>query len=193
MPPKVKITKEEILKVALDIVRINGQDGLNARNLATYLNCSTQPIFSNYATMDDVWTEVVKAAKALYKEYVNEGLKNEIAFKGVGSAYIKFAIVEPKLFQLLFMSEQKEVKDIENTLMLIDESYEKILRSVKESYKLSEEEAKKLYQHLWVYTHGIATMCATKVCIFSGEEIGTMLTEVFSSILEKIKRSKPND
>ena len=88
----------------------------------------------------------------------------------------------------MFMKEQEEPTDVAHTLAMIDESYETILQSVRETYQLQEDDAKKLYQHLWIYTHGIATLCATKVCCFTGEEIQVMLTEVFTSLLEKIKR-----
>ena len=54
MPPKVKITKENIIQAAMDIVRNAGADALNARNIAAKLDCSTQPIFSNFATMDQL-------------------------------------------------------------------------------------------------------------------------------------------
>jgi hypothetical protein len=44
MPPKVKITKEEIIQTALFLVRENGEQAINARAIATALHCSTQPI-----------------------------------------------------------------------------------------------------------------------------------------------------
>ena len=193
MPPKAKFTKDEIIAAAIQIVREQGPDAVTSRELAKRLGSSACPVFTVFQNMEEVNTEIINYAKTLYKEYVNEGLKQEIAFKGVGSSYIKFAIVEPKLFQLLYMTEKSETSDIEHTLMLLDENYDEILRSVREPYSLNEEEAKKLYQHLWIYTHGIATLCATKVCIFSNTEIQTMLTEIFISLLEKIKRSESND
>ena len=85
------------------------------------------------------------------------------------------------------MREQSEPTDIGHTLMLIDANYEEILNSVKEPYGLQEEDAKRLYQHLWVYTHGIALMCATKVAVFTNEEIVSMMTDIFTSLLKEIK------
>ena len=45
--------------------------------------------------------------------------------------------------------------------------------------------AEKLYRHLWIYSHGIATLCTTKMCRFTGEEISQMITEVFTSLLKE--------
>ena len=50
MPPKVKITKDDIIQTTLDLLRKNGDAAINARSLASALNCSTQPIFSNFAS-----------------------------------------------------------------------------------------------------------------------------------------------
>lgn len=188
MPPKAKFTREEIITAAMQIVREQGMEAVTARELGARLGSSARPIFTVFENMDKVYGEVFQAARALYKQYVQEGLAQQVAFRGVGAAYIQFAIGEPKLFQLLFMREQEEPADVAHTLAMIDESYETILQSVRENYQLQEDDAKKLYQHLWIYTHGIATLCATKVCCFTGEEIQVMLTEVFTSLLEKIKR-----
>ena len=54
MPPKVKIAKEDIVNAAVELVRQYGPQALNARELAARLCCSTQPIFSNFATMDEL-------------------------------------------------------------------------------------------------------------------------------------------
>ena len=88
------------------------------------------------------------------------------------------------------MTEQEQIPDISGVLPLIDESYEQILLSVQNDYGINEISAKKLYQHLWIYTHGIASLCATKMCHFTGEEISTMITEVCTSILKMMKEEK---
>lgn len=43
MPPKVKVTKEEIIAAALEILRQKGMEAVNARAVAAALGCSTQP------------------------------------------------------------------------------------------------------------------------------------------------------
>ena len=53
MPPKVKISKEDILQTAIELVRKGGEEAVNARAIAGALNCSTQPIFSNFASMEE--------------------------------------------------------------------------------------------------------------------------------------------
>ena len=190
MPPKCKFTREEIIQAALDIAKSKGTASITARSLGAKLGSSSKPIFSVFENMEEVQTEVQKRAKALYVEYVQVGLHQELAFKGVGTQYILFAIKEPKLFQLLFMSEQSQKLSVAGILPIIDESYEQILLSVQNGYGLGRKDAENLYRHLWIYTHGIAVLCATNMCSFTAEEISRMMTEVFMGLLKEIKGDK---
>lgn len=193
MPPKAKFTREEIIEAALAIVREHGFSALTARALGEKLGSSARPIFTVFQSMEEVQQAVIEAAKALYKEYVDRGLSAEIAFKGVGTQYILFSINEPKLFGLLFMSEQTQIPSLTGVLPQIDESYSAILSSITNAYHVDQSAAENLYRHLWIYTHGIATLCATKMCRFTGEEISGMMTEVFKSLLIQTKAGTKND
>lgn len=193
MPPKAKFSREEIVEAALEIVRTEGFDALTSRTLGAKLGSSARPVFTVFQSMEEVQQAVTDAAKMLYREYVQRGLLENPAFKGVGTQYILFSINEPKLFQLLFMTENKQVPYLSNVLPLIDESYEQILLSVRNGYGLDEACAERLYHHLWIYTHGIATLCATGMCRFTGEEISGMMTEVFIGLFKNMKAGKEND
>lgn len=187
MPPAAKFTKQEIIDAGLRIVREQGFFSLTARALGSKLGASARPIFTVFKNMDEVRGDVKGAARNIYNEYVKRGLNETPAFKGVGKQYILFAITEPKLFRLLFMDENDKIPTLNEVLPAIDENYERILASVEEGYGVGRDTAEKLYRHLWIYSHGIATLCATKTCIFTGEEISAMMTEVFTALLDKFK------
>lgn len=193
MPPKAKFTKDEIVEAALSIVRTNGFSSLTARALGGKLGSSSRPIFTVFQSMEEVHLAVIEAAKKIYLQYVERGLSEEIQFKGVGTQYILFAVNEPKLFQLLFMKEKEDIPDLSRVLPMIDDNYENILFSIQKGYCVDCVLAQKLYHHLWIYTHGIATLCATKMCRFTGEQIQDMMTEVFVSLLKNIKAGEKND
>lgn len=193
MPPKAKFTREQITEAALEIVRAESFESLTARALGKKLGSSACPIFTVFENMEEVQQTVLGAVKDIYKGYVKRGLSEKPAFKGVGTQYILFAMKEPKLFQILFMSERIEPPNLDRVLPMIDESYDKILASITAAYGMEEKDAERLYKHLWVYTHGIASLCATKMCCFTGEEISGMMTEVFSSLLKKMKEEKTDD
>ena len=190
MPPPCKFTKEEIIQASLNLVRESGVGARTARTLGARLGASSKPIFSIFENMEEVVTETLKAAKNEYNQIIQIALSQQHPFKNVGTQYILFAKKEPKLFQWLFMTEQNKEKDLTGILPLIDENYEKILASIQEEYPVSKPTAEELYRHLWIYTHGIAALTATKVCDFSREEISRMLTEIFVSLFKKIKKEK---
>lgn len=191
MPPKAKFTREEITAAALQIVREGGGNALTARALGERLGSSARPIFTVFRSMEEVQGQVRSAARELYNAYVEEALSENEGdvprFKCVGQQYIRFAVSEPKLFQLLFMREQEKMPDFQNILPLIETNYEGILISIEEEYGVDRLLSLRLYQHLWIYTYGIATLCATRMCGFSGEEIGIMLTEVCRSLLSDLR------
>ena len=161
MPPKAKFTRSEILDMALNITKEHGIDAVTARELGNQLGSSARPIFTVFQSMDEIKELVIFKAKEMYGNYVEEGLKHQLAFKEVGIAYIRFAIEQPKLFQLLFMSAAKESKNVSMILPVIDDNYDRILQSVQQPYAFERQTAERIYQHLWTYTHGIATMFAT--------------------------------
>lgn len=183
MPPKAKFTRSEVLDMALCITKECGIDAVTARELGNRLGSSARPVFTVFGSMDEVKELVILRAKELYGQYVGEGLKNQLAFKGVGMAYIRFAMEQPKLFQLLFMKPVREPKDVSGILPVIDDNYDRILRSVQEPYCLERQTAEKLYQHLWTYTHGIATMCATGLCSYTVEQVEDRMTDIFKGLM----------
>lgn len=186
MPPRAKFTKKQIVDAALQILREDGIEKLTARNLGKKLGSSACPIFTVFDSMEDVERAVVESAKAIYRGYVEEGLREKLPFRGVGGMYIRFASNEPKLFQLLFMSETMKDTPLDSILPLLDESYDIILRSLMTSSSIDQETAEKLYRHLWVYTHGIACLSAMKTCRFSQQETQHMMTQVFQSLVKNM-------
>ena len=93
MPPKVKVSRGDIVQTAVEIVRCHGAEALNARGIAAVLGCSTQPIFSNFATMEELRLAIVAEADALSNAYIlREVDSGEYPpYKASGMAYILFA------------------------------------------------------------------------------------------------------
>ncbi|MCI9487536.1 MAG: TetR/AcrR family transcriptional regulator [Lachnospiraceae bacterium] len=193
MPPKAKFSRDEIIEAAFGLVRAEGPTALTSRALGQALGSSARPIFTVFRNMEEVAQAVTDAAKSLYRKYIKKGLSTSPAFKGAGTQYILFAVSEPKLFQLLFMTEHRQIPNLAGVLPLIDDSYEQILSSIQTDYHLEEGPARRLYQHLWIYTHGIAALCATNMCRFTEEEISGMMTEVCRSLLTTMKAGNDHD
>ena len=80
MPPKVKITKEDIISTALDLIRRGGDGQINARAVASALGCSTQPIFSNFKSMEELEEATIIAAYNIYIDFIDEWVNDADAF-----------------------------------------------------------------------------------------------------------------
>lgn len=187
MPKKAKYTQEQIIDVALDMVEKKGIEILSARSLGKELGCSSRPLFTAFNNMNEIYELVFKKAKDKYDNIIKETIKGPLGFKGVGMEYINFAITYPNLFKLLFSHNSKEALNYDETLKNIESNYNDILKCVEESSINDKEKARELYTQMWIYTHGIATLCSEKVCVFSKEEISNMLTKVYKGLLHEIK------
>lgn len=181
MPPKARYSREKIIDVAYEMVRKNGEDCLSARTIAKELGCSTAPIFTVFSSIEELYDEVVKRAKALYDRYIEEGFSATPAFKGTGMKYIQFAKDEPELFRMLFMRATPDTPP-SHYFPSGDDNEPLIRKNVERTYEMDEERARKLYNHLSVYVHGIAVLFAQGICVFTDEDVSRMLSEMFLAL-----------
>ena len=188
MAPKFKFTKEEVLTVTIDFIRENGIEALTARELAKKLESSTKVIFSLFSNMKNLEDEAKFAAENIFSEKVNLALKDDSPFKRLGVEYILFSKNEPKLFQWLFMRKGIEVESFKDFLPMRDYEYRLVIESIDEEYKISIENAKKLYEHLFIYSHGIATLTVTGIYNFTQSEIIEYMKEVAKSLIVQYLR-----
>ena len=184
MPPKVKITKEEIVAAAVEIVRKEGVQAVNARTLANALNCSTQPIFSNFATMEQLHHAVTEKADALCRAYLKREVESGAypTYKANGMAYIRFAKEERELFKLLYMCDRKGEPLPEYT-----ELSHQMESIVHQNTGLGDLDAKLFHLEMWVYVHGIATMFATGFLDLDWVLVSKMLTDVYQGLRKQYK------
>lgn len=178
MPPKVKISRQDIIDTSLSLLREKGADALNARSIASALGCSTQPIFSNFSSMEELEDCVTLAAYELYLGSLAREAKSGKypTYKSFGMAYIRFANEERELFRHLFMCDRKE-KEFKLTSDF-DESVEMIMSA----NSVSREKAQLMHLEMWVSVHGIATILATSFLELDTELISAMLTDIYQGI-----------
>ena len=188
MAPKFKFTKEEVLTVTIDFIRENGIEALTARELAKKLESSTKVIFSLFSNMKNLEDEAKFVAENIFSEKVNLALKDDSPFKRLGVEYILFSKNEPKLFQWLFMKKGIEVGSFKDFLPMRDYEYRSVIESIDEEYKISIENSKKFYEHLFIYSHGIATLTVTGIYNFTPSEIIEYMAEVAKSLIVQYLR-----
>lgn len=177
-----RVNKENIIDAALDLVREDGIENIQARAIAKKLNCSTQPIFYQFENMEELKKAVIEKIAEIYRRYMLVDDKKDHQYKEMGKGYIKFAKEEPKLFQTIFMSENNLTT--KKFITHDKEVYKSIVKYVKNVTGISSEKRiSEFHLKMWTFTHGIATMIATKTCEISDEQINEMLTEEFKALM----------
>ena len=192
MPPKTKFTKEQITKAALGVVSEKGAQALTAKELGAALGTSTTPIFTVFNSMQEVQDAVMLAAMERFEEYAHKAAHLGPVFKQVGMQMILFAKEEPKLYQLIFMSSISEAQTFDDIYAHLGSVADECLDVLQKDYDLSKDNAKTLFEHVWIHTFGIGAMCATGMCDFSHEQIAEMLTQDFTAMMMLMKSGKSN-
>ncbi len=187
MPPKPKFTKEEIINAALEIVSEKGTEGLTARELGARLGSSARPIFTVFNGMEELQNEVRVAAMSYFENMPIDALGDMPVFKQVGMKMVLFGKTEPKLYRLLFMSENEKAMSFEDIFDKLGVTAVRCVETIKSEYGLDTEQAKTLFEHTWIHTFGIGALCATGTCDFSTEEISEMLTVDFTAMMTLLK------
>lgn len=187
MPPKPKFTKEEITAAALELVSEQGIEALTARNLGMRLGSSARPIFTVFRSMEEVQQEVRAAAMRRFEAFLAGGTEDVPAFKRFGIQMVRFAVEEPKLYQLLFMTENEVARSFDDVFASLGGTARLSLELIQAEYRLDREQARILFRQIWIYTFGIGALCAAKVCHFSEEELSRMLSQAFAGALLLVK------
>ena len=182
--PARKIQKADIVRAALDILRTEDFSSVTARRLAEMLECSVQPIYVNFANMDDLEREALNSMKVIYYEYMNAGAREPLAYKGMGLAYIRFARDYPNYFKILFMGQTGLSAD---SFIEQDDAGNQIIRRGMEMTGFSYEQQKQVHLKVWIFTHGLATLVATGTVRFDDREIEHLLTESVRELVTGVK------
>jgi hypothetical protein len=183
MPPSQKITKDDILQAAFNLVRESGPESLNARSIAKALNCSTQPVFSCYANMADLKADVFALADQYNTDYFNRVEPGEDFFLNVGLAYVDFALEEPNLFRFLFMSNG--FQGHLGKLVMCDCS-DHLSQNTQNFIDRRSDVSNAVLTDMWLYMHGISTMLVMNQLEISREEIREMLARVISLLISTL-------
>ena len=180
VPPKIQFAKADLLRAAFRLTRQKGLTAVNARAIAKELGCSTQPIFRAFHSMDEIKGEVSRMAMDMYGLYITRSATRAAQpYLGTGLAYIAFAAEEPELFKILFMRDRLSDGSINDTS---DKTLDYVLELVMENTGMSRERAMQFHRHLWIYTHGLASMIATKFITLEMSQIEMLLGEQYHAV-----------
>ncbi|WP_444645270.1 TetR/AcrR family transcriptional regulator [Caproiciproducens sp. R1] len=177
MPPKPTTNKEAILNAAISIVRKEGMESVNARSIASALNCSTKPLFRIYENMDALKQDVIIQLNIYYNTFMEARMSDDNRLLSQGIAYIEFARQEKNIFNILFMNKTCAGKSIEE---ILDADWnQRSITNAKKITGLSLENARSLFRDVWLYSHGIATQIVSDDINLPHEEVISLMKNAF--------------
>lgn len=177
MPAKKQVTREAILEAALNIVKKNGIEAINARSIAKELKCSTQPIYLSFKGMGELSEAIKLKIDSVYDSFVEKHIDIDNYLVSKAKAHILFALKEKKLYMAMFLSNTLNgisIKDIANA-----EWNQEAVISVNKELKIDMIHAKKIFINMWIFSSGLAIQLATNNMKVNERDIDTLLNEFY--------------
>lgn len=184
MPRKATFTREEVVQKALQLVREKGAEAVTARSLGAQLGTSSSPIFTLFASMDEVMAEARKEAFRRFDEYVADVTDYLPAFKEFGMRLLRFAQQQSNMFHFLFLQRGVVFSEIPSKAL-------ECLNEMELDYQITSEQAQMLFQQMWVYVCGLTMQISKQEDLYTEERMGEMLSTQFVSTLMFIKSGRP--
>lgn len=154
MPPKAKVTKNNIIEAALTIAEKEGFSSITARSVAKELGCSVAPIYVNFETMDQLMEALMKKIASLSDELLAKQ-KGEDYFERIGKASLAFARRYPVIFrEMALQPADRQTQDEMQAGILAGMAQDEVMKN------WSSENRKRLLLKMNVFQLGLALMVA---------------------------------
>lgn len=195
MPPKPKFTRDELVLASLAIVSEQGVDALTARELAKRLGCSTRPIFTVFSDMDELKCEVRRVTAIQLEKLCTHAVHESGDFAQAVVQAVRFAKREPNLYELVFLSIDCEQRSFVDLLHDNGINEDDGLQFIQRAYQLDEQNARLLYQHMWVHCLGMGVLCTKQNYPISEEELVNHVQKEFQAMCLYLKQggTAPNE
>ena len=185
MAPKVRITKEMILDAAFALIRANGHEHLNARTIAEFLRCSTQPVLYNFKTVDEIREAVYQIADEYHTAYIMPKAQDENPMLAMGLNYARFGHEEKNLFRFLFQTNKFGGMDM--AALMKNPALSDIIRVMADGLQCDADSAREMFLAFFAIAHGLASLLANNAMEYDEEQSKKMLMDVFFGMLASRK------
>ena len=169
MPAIRKVSRDDIVNAALQVLREHGFSAVNARSVAQTLGCSTQPIYRVFGNMDELKTEMASRAVQEHTRRISEAVRSNHGSRSrycdYGFGFVRFAEQEKQLFRWLYLEDGQGIHRLD------DVHAPEIIATIMDEYGYTKEIAEKLHRDMTYYSYGIAVLANTGTLSLSDEEL----------------------
>ena len=159
MPAVRKVSKEQIIDAAVDVLRDDGFSAINARSVAKKLGCSTQPIYLSFKNMDELKAALTERAIQMHTQRVRDSMRihegSDSRYSSYGMGFVKFAAEEKQLFRWLYL-EGEQLGPYQNDVLTSE-----VISVITEEFGCEEDVARRFHQDMVYFTYGLASLANT--------------------------------
>ena len=186
MPAIKKVSREEIIDAAVELLREGGVASINARSVAKKLGCSTQPIYLSFQNMDELKDAMTQRAITLHTRHVRDSFRSHedhssyysqySGYSSYAMGFVKFAAQEKYLFRWLYL-DGKQFGTYQDDVLLSE-----IIAAIVTEYGYTEKIAQKLHQDMTYYSYGLAILANTGHLNLTDEELLASFRREFTAL-----------
>lgn len=180
MPKAIYYTKEKITGAVIDLIRKGGAEALTSRSIGKKLGCSVSPLFREYRNMEEIHTDVRKAAEKIFSDYLAGSVNYNPAFKEFGNRLLRFSKEEPHLFRYLFL-EKGGSSEVAHKIA------QECLKQTEAYFDLTPQQSEQIFEQEWTFACGLAMLCNRNPEEYPDERISQILSTQFMAQLILIK------
>lgn len=190
MAPKQKISREQLLENAFMIAEKHGIEAVTSRTVAAASDCSIQPVFSHFPTMEEL-------RQAVFDYACDKFVAEILAFEGMPDFLprttkwmLDLARYRPNLFTMLYLSKGfKENKLLD--IMMSYKSNERMTAKMAELYGLDETACYDILMRSFLLLMGISSMICVNGTDISDSEAADMMKRTVADMVQGVKRGNP--
>ncbi|HIZ43046.1 MAG TPA: TetR/AcrR family transcriptional regulator [Candidatus Gemmiger excrementigallinarum] len=176
MPRTKQIEKQDILRAAAEVIRQKGESALTVRSIAGVLGCSTQPLYYEFANIEQLRAELLPYVRQQYLQFRCSN------YKEFGRHFLNFARQEKELFRFVYLRRRAP-----GETLLDDINYDETIRLLSQNLEMEPETARRMHHQMQLRCYGLGVMLATDYLELTEAQIETELTEFYSLILRHYK------
>lgn len=184
MARKKTISKDQILTAAYDIVATEGFSRFTARNIASRMKCSTQPIYLEFKNMDDLKEELFGKIETYLRDVVFARVVTGDPLLDMNLNYVRFATDEKVLYRSLYLEGHS------GEAMLNQFSHDLFMENINKDPELSQlddEMKTAIFSGTWIVATGIASLKSGGLINPTDENIKGLLNDVITSVKKNEK------
>ena len=176
-----KVSREEIVNAAIEVLRDGGFSSVNARSVAKKLGCSTQPIYFSFKNMEELKAALTERAVRMHTQRVRESLLahegNDSRYSSYGMGLVKFASEEKQLFRWLYL-EGEQTGPYSNDVLLNE-----TIQTIIDEFGYDAETAKNFHQDMIYFSYGLAILANTDHLYLTEKELREAFRREFRALI----------